>query len=63
MMEECAICGDKFEESDIFVCERCGRYFCLDCSGDECCYNVELCKECDEVFAAWWQDFITGGGD
>ena len=44
----CWMCGNEFDPSDLYKCERCGHEVCLGCTGDEYPYNVTYCGDCEE---------------
>ena len=47
MKEQCGICGEICDESDMVECFYCGRPVCRDCTTS--CYGVDfVCRECDE---------------
>ena len=43
----CYQCGDGWEESDMYVCDGCGKWVCQDCLAiTEIDCPSEFCEEC-----------------
>lgn len=43
----CDTCGTFVEYTDMLLCERCNRYVCRDCLGEDLCADCEVTTTAD----------------